>query len=119
MTGHTSALVGAAGAIAAGVAGGPLQSTFNELALTLAIMGAFGGATMGMANKYSWREIFRGGFLGALLAFGFGAISPQILAAVLPIDAGGSQGIPLLSATAFVVGFMQEPIVSFLFKKGK
>lgn len=113
MAGHSTAALGFAGAVMAAAVGGPLAAVFSELALALTIMGAAGGVTRGLANRDPWREIVRGGFLGGLLAFGFGALSPQVLGHLISVEfMASASGVPLLAAGAFSVGFVQDVIIN-------
>ncbi|MEH7827096.1 hypothetical protein [Gemmobacter denitrificans] len=109
MSGANTALIGAGGAALAAVAGGPLTDVFNELALALAIMGAGGGITRGLANRLPWREVVRGGVIGASLAFGIGALAPKALG----VNVEGST-VSILAASAYLLGFLQDFVVAFL-----
>lgn len=115
MSGQASTTVAVVGAIGAGAAGGPLAEVFNELALVLALMGAAGGMTRGIANRLPWREVGRGTFLGALIAFGMGALSPSIVESLFQINPGTT--IPVLAASSFLIGFGQDVVIAFL-KRG-
>lgn len=115
MTGQTTSLSLAAGAVGAAVVGGPLSQVFHELALVMAIMGAAGGLTWGLANRHPWRNAARGVVLGALLAFGFGLASPNILDAVFSIKfAPGGSSASWLASCAFFVGLSQDAVLAFV-----
>ena len=114
----TQAALLALGAGAAAAAGGPLAQVFNELALVMALMGLAGGSIRGLSLKISMREMCRGAVIGAGLAFGFGILSPPILAAQFGIDIfPDAPTIPLLAATAFVVGYMQDVVTAWMQSK--
>lgn len=112
MSGQTTALVGGGGALLAAAAGTPLQQVFNELALVLALMGAAGGATRGLAIRLSLPEVGRGVLLGGLLASGLGVLLPHLLAPW--IGAGQPVTVPLLAACAFLTGFLQDVLIARL-----
>jgi drug/metabolite transporter (DMT)-like permease len=93
---------------------GPISEVFNELGLVLAIMGALGGATFSIANRRPYREISRGVILGALIAFGLGAISPIILEKMIGIEpTAGAASVPLLAGAAYFIGFAQETFIAW------
>ena len=94
------------------MAGGPLAEVFNELALVLALMGAAGGATRGLALRLQWREVLRGIALGALLASGVGVLLPHVLGPWLGPDLPVT--VPALAACAYLVGFMQDAVIARL-----
>lgn len=113
-------LIGALGSAVAATTGGPLAEVFNETALVLAIMGGFGGMTRGLAVRLSRREVARGVFLGGLLAFGFGVLSPELLYRLFALEvAAGTPAIPVLAATAFIIGFAQELLITWMATKQK
>lgn len=114
MSGNSTVLA-AAGAVIAGAAGGPLAQVFNELALVLALNGAMGGLAWGMINRRPWRLILVATVLGAVFAFGFGQVSPQIVANLWGVDFG-PEGItvPVLAACAFVIGLMQDRLIDII-----
>lgn len=116
MSGANTALIGAGGAALAAVAGGPLTDVFNELALALAIMGAGGGITRGLANRLPWREVLRGCVVGALLAVGIGALAPQVLGKMLAMEIEGGT-VSVLAASAYLLGFLQDFAIAFLQRK--
>ena len=114
MTGSNTAAVGAVGAVAAAVAGGPLSEVFNELSLLLVVMGAAGGATKSLAIKVTWREAIRGIVLGGLIAFGLGSTAPSILSTVLGVSLDGdASSARYLAAIAYLVGYMQDVLISW------
>jgi hypothetical protein len=113
MTGQSTLTVGMAGTLAASLAGGPLSEVFNELGLVLGIMGAFGGVAIGAHSKYPWPEVFRSGFVGGLLAFGFGVISPPVLQNMLGIEVIAGN-VASLAGGAFAIGFMQDVFTKWL-----
>ena len=115
MTGHNTGIA-AVGAVAAGAMGGPLAEVFNELALVLVIMGAGGGATRGLALRLPWLETVRGIVLGGLMAGGLGVILPYIVGPWLP--PGMPATVPVLAACAYLVGFLQDTVVSRLQRTG-
>jgi hypothetical protein len=107
-----STLVATGGAAAAALAGGPLAEVFNELALVLALMGAAGGMSRGLAIALPWREVARGVVLGALLATGLGVLLPHLLGPW--IGQSGAVTVPALAACAFLAGFLQDILVARL-----
>ena len=114
MSGHTTMFFAASGAAIAATTGGPLAEVLNELALMTAIMGALGGVTRGLSIRgLSPMEVVRGVLLGSLLAFGFGAVSPTILDKMfgLSISAGG-QTVPILAASSYLVGLLQDVLLA-------
>ena len=111
MSGHNTAIaIGGAGAAA--MAGGPLAQVFNELALVLAIMGAAGGATFGLANRLPLIEVARGILLGALMASGLGVLLPNVLSPWIGVDALTT--VPVLAGCAYFAGFVQDVLISKL-----
>jgi hypothetical protein len=119
MTGHATSIA-AAGALTAAATAGPLTEVFNELGLVLALMGGFGGVTRGLAIRLEWRETARGVVLGALFGFGFGVMSPHIIERLFDVAIEpGTPAIPAMAAAAFIMGFMQDVVVSWLSKGGK
>jgi len=112
MSGQTTALAGAGGAVLAAAAGGPLEQVFNELGLVLVIMGAAGGATRGLAVRLALVEVGRGVLLGGLLAGGLGVLLPHILRPWIGADALIT--VPMLAACAFLAGFLQDVVLSRL-----
>lgn len=114
MSGNSTFLA-AAGAVIAGAAGGPLAQVFNELALVLALNGAIGGLAWGMINRRPWRLIAVATVLGAVFAFGFGQITPQLVTNFLGVNFG-PEGItvPVLAACAFVIGLMQDRVIDLI-----
>lgn len=117
MSGQTTAAVGAVGAVVAAGAGGPLSEVFNELALVMAIMGAAGGLTRGLAIRLPWREVVLGSALGCLIASGFGVLAPHIVKNLFGIDAGGSTA-RVMAASAYIMGFGQDVVITWA-KRGK
>lgn len=118
MSGQTTATVGAVGAIAAAATGGELAQVFNELWLVLAVMGAFGGLTHGLALRLPWREVGRGLVLGFLLASGFGVMGPYVAAAAINIEViADISTVKGLAASAFLIGFFQNFIIDW--KRGR
>lgn len=110
---HPALLIG--GAATSFVASGAIQSVFNEAGLVMAIMGFLGGMTYSLAARRKWLQGARHALLGALLAFGLGVIAPFLLSKLLGTDLAESGGtIQGLSAAAYIVGFVQERIFSFL-----
>jgi len=116
MTGHNTLGATAAAAIAVAAAG-PLAQVLNELAAVMAIMGACGGLTWGLANRLSLRDTMRGLVLGALMAFGFGMASPHAVqwATGIEFEAGGSS-VNWLASCAFFLGMAQDLILAKLRK---
>jgi hypothetical protein len=115
MTGQSTMLTMAAATAGAAVVGGPLSQVLNELAAVMAIMGAAGGLTWGLANRYPWRDWVRGIILGALMAFGFGLASPSILQGWIGISfAPGGTSASWLASCAFVMGMMQDWVLAFV-----
>ena len=120
MTGQTSVAVATGGAVASYLAGGPLAEVFNQLALTLALMGGFGGLTMGLAVRLPWRDVTRSFFVGGLLAAGLGAISPVLIERLFGISlSGGGTAVSLLASGSFMVGFGQDVVVKFMAERKK
>lgn len=119
MSGQTTATVGAVGAIAAAATGGELAQVFNELWLVLAIMGAFGGLTHGLALRLPWREVGRGLVLGALLASGFGVFGPAAVANAFGLDSvAAASSVKALAAAAYLIGFGQNILLDWM-RRGK
>lgn len=116
MSGANTALIGAGGAVIAAMAGGPMADVFNELALALAIMGAGGGITRGLANRLPPKEVLRGCVVGALLAVGLGALAPQVMGKMLAVEMQGGT-VSVLAASAYLLGFLQDFAVAFLQRK--
>lgn len=115
MSGQTTATVAAVGTIAAAATGGELAQVFNELWLVLAIMGAFGGLTHGLALRLPWREVARGLAIGALLASGFGVFGPMAVANAFGLDAvADASSVKALAAAAFLIGFGQNILVDWM-----
>lgn len=114
MSGNSTALA-AAGAVIAGAAGGPLAQVFNELALVLALNGAAGGLAWGIINRRPWHLIAVATVLGAVFAFGFGQMAPQIVTSVLGVDFGPEGAtVPALAAGAFLIGLMQDRLIDLI-----
>lgn len=112
MSAHDQAVALAGGAVAAATAGGPLATVFNELGLVMALMGGFGGIAWVLAIALPWRQALRPVVFGSIIAFGFGVISPVVLQWATGITlAPDTPMIPLLAATSFTVGFLQDWIV--------
>lgn len=110
MTVNSMALA-TAGAVTAAVAGGPLAAVFNELSLTLAIMGGAGGLTWGLATRQPWLDVVRGVIIGALVAVGFYQLYPEILDRIFNIKIDvGETAAPVSAAIAYLVGFFQDAI---------
>lgn len=116
MSGANTALIGAGGAVVAAVAGGPMADVFNELALALAIMGAGGGITRGLASRLPWLEVLRGGVVGALMAVGLGALAPQVVTQLMQVEIEG-RTVSVLAASAYLLGFLQDFAISLLQRK--
>ena len=111
----TNSTVAAAGVVLAGAAAGPLAQVFNELALVLAINGAAGGLAWGMINRRPWRMIAASTVLGAVFAFGFGQMAPQIITSLLGVDFGPEGAtVPVLAASAFFIGLLQDRLIGWL-----
>ena len=116
MTGQTT-LTAAGGVVVAAAVGGPLVQVFNELYLVLAIMGAAGGVTWGLANRRNWREVARGLVLGALLASGLGAISPHLVEWLTGVEfQPGGASVSVLASCAFFLGMAQDLVFARLKK---
>ena len=114
MSGNSTALA-AAGMMIAGAAGGPLSQVFNELALVLALNGAAGGLACAMINRRPWRLIIVATILGAVFAFGFGQMAPQIVTSLLGVDFGPEGAtVPALAAGAFLIGLMQDRLIDLI-----
>jgi len=117
MTGQATTLLVAGSVAVAGVVGGPLSQVFSELTGMLAIMGAAGGVTWGLANKRGWRETTRGLFVGGLMAAGFGAMAPHILTWLTGIEfQPGERNVQALASCAFFLGLAQDWVVAKLRK---
>lgn len=114
MSGQTTAAVGAGGAIAAAATGGELAQVFDQLALVLALMGAIGGLTHGLALRLGWREIARGVVIGGALAFGLGILGPQFVTGALGLDVTSGGTVRGLAAAAFLIGFAQNVVVDWM-----
>lgn len=115
MSGQTTATVATVGAVAAAATSGELAQVFNELWLVLAIMGAFGGLTHGLALRLPWREVGRGLVLGSLLASGFGVFGPAAVANAFGLDAVAAEtGVKALAAAAYLIGFGQNIVFDWL-----
>jgi hypothetical protein len=115
MAGQATSVTVAAATAGAAIVGGPLSQVLNELALVMAIMGAAGGLTWGIANRYHWRDTGRGLVLGALMAFGFGLASPGILQGWIGISfAPGGTSASWLASCAFVLGMLQDWVIAFV-----
>lgn len=85
----------------------PFSTIFNERGALLAIFGAMGGAVRSATLKTTWREGLRVIFIGSVLSFGFGSLSPYMLRPFigkLPDDLATSLGF--ICAAAFVVGLV-------------
>ena len=85
----------------------PFSTIFNERGALLAIFGAMGGAVRSATLKTTWREGIRVIFIGSVLSFGFGSLSPYFLRPFigkLPDDLATSLGF--LCSAAFVVGLV-------------
>ena len=96
---------------AASVAGGPLAQVFTELALMTAIMGGAGGLTLSLAVRgRGFKATGRSVAFGALLAAGFGAISPALVGQFLNIQIGNS--VQALAAASFAIGMGQDVIAA-------
>ena len=117
MTGQATTLVVAAAMAGATVLGGPLSQVFSELTGIMAIMGAAGGMTWGLANRRGWKETTRGFFVGGLMAAGFGAVAPHIVTWLSGIEFGpGEQNVQALASCAFFLGLAQDWVVAKLRK---
>jgi hypothetical protein len=117
MSGQTTALATAAGAVIASGAAGPLSQVFSELTAVLAIMGAAGGVTWGLANRRGWLETLRGLVLGLLLAAGFGVMSPHVLNMTTGVEfEPGGNATHWLASCAFFLGLAQDLILAKLKK---
>ena len=114
MSGQTTATAAAAGAVVAAAAGGELAQVFDQLAIVLALMGALGGGTHGVALRLPWSEVARGVLVGAGLAFGIGLGGPQVVGKLLAIDITSDGTVRGMAAAAFLVGFGQNIVVDWL-----
>ena len=119
MTPNTSVAI-MIGALSTTVSG-PLYQIFDELALVMAVLGGMGGLCRAVAIKGTpWREVLRSVFLGSLLAFGVGVFSPAIVSRMLGIDITGLDDIlPLLAASSFLIGLLQDIFMAWLRKGPK
>lgn len=114
MSSNTPLAAGVAGAVVTSAAG-PLAEVFSELFLMTAIMGAGGGLTLALSIRgRSFMDTIRSIFVGALLAGGFGVISPPVVAKLFDIEVGGS--VQFLAAASFIIGMGQD-MVSARLKK--
>lgn len=109
-----AALVGAA---TAPVVAGPLQTVFDELGLTLAIMGTIGGAVHALALQLPWKRVSRPMILGGLLGFGLGVAAPLILQGMFGWEGGFGGSTQALAAAAFLIGLLQERVLEYLRKE--
>ena len=99
---------------------GPLLQVFDEMALVMAVLGGLGGLCRGVAVVGTpVREMVRSVFLGALLAFGVGVFSPSIVSRLIGVDVSGvADALPLLAASSFLIGLLQDIFISWL-RKGR
>lgn len=111
MTGPGQLATMSAGAFAV-ASSGPLLDVFNELAFVMAVVGALGGLTRGLAIRTPWRSVLRSVSLGALLAFGFGAVAPTVVANLFSIQIGGGNSVQILAASAYFLGFGQDLVIA-------
>lgn len=110
-----TAATGASGAALSFAAAEPLYQVFNFTGLTMACMGALGGMTFAMVDRAQWREGVRQALIGALLAFGLGVLGPPIISRMMGAEILGSAGtIQGLGAAAYLVGFAQERVATWL-----
>ena len=80
---------------------------FNEQGAVLAVLGAMGGMVRALALRTTWREGLRVTFIGSLLAFGVGVLSPVILRPWIgDIPDGLNSTFGVISASAFIVGLL-------------
>ena len=100
---------------------GPLFQVFDELALVMAVLGGLGGLCRGVAVVGTpVRETLRSVFLGALLAFGVGVFSPSIVSRLIGVDVSGiADALPLLAASSFLIGLLQDVFISWLRKESE
>jgi hypothetical protein len=83
----------------------------------MAIMGAAGGVTWGLANKRGWKETTRGFFVGGLMAAGFGAMAPHAVTWLSGIEFHpGERNVQALASCAFFLGLAQDWVVAKLKK---
>ena len=118
MSGQTTAMTATVGMVAAVSTGGPLSEVFGELAAVEAIMGLGGGITMAIGNRETIRETLRGGVIGMLLAVGFGALAPVVVAKVLGLPSDGTTITPQTAAAySFAIGLGHHLIIDRMNRK--
>jgi hypothetical protein len=102
----------------AAMAGGPLAQVFGELTLVEAIMGLGGGVTMAVGSRETLRETVRGGFLGSVLAVGFGALAPVIVSKFLGVSSSEQiVGPQATAAYSYAIGLGQHLIIDKISRK--
>lgn len=98
-----------------------LSEVFNQRAFILSFFGALGGSVRAAVLKTGWREGLRVVFVGGAVSFGFGVVSPALLApwiGEMPPGAAGAMGT--MTAAAFVVGLVSVTLVErFISGNGK
>lgn len=102
--------------------GGVLVQVFNELGLTLALMGGLGGALHGMLLGGSILLTLRGALIGAILAFGIGVNAPAILAFAFSgkfaLDSS-PLAVGALMSCAFLLGLAQDRFLDRVLKRNE
>lgn len=89
-----------------------LTEVFNQRAFILTFFGALGGSVRAAVLKTGWREGVRVVFVGGAVSFGFGVVSPSLLApwiGKLPEGAAGAMGT--MTAAAFLIGLVCVTLV--------
>lgn len=119
MMAQTTTMTAAVGTATAAAVGGPLSQVFDEMTAIAAIMGMFGGLTMAISNRETWREMVRGGILGLFLAVGFGALAPTIGSKLIEMLTGSPVGGDVIgpegmAAYSYVIGLAQHLILDRL-----
>jgi hypothetical protein len=93
----------------------PFALVFSTQAAVLAICGALGGSTLGLALKRPWREFFSLATLGALLAFGAGTLAPKIIGMLRPdLPEIVTADLPTLASAAYFIGLLQNVLIARL-----
>ena len=106
---------GASGAAVSYAVSEPLMQVFNGTGLVMALMGALGGATFALVDRAKLRDGVRQAILGGLLAFGLGVIAPVLLGRIIGAEfTGQAATVQGLGAVAYLVGFAQERVASWL-----